>query len=310
MAKEPPVTLTNKPRRNSSAKASAASRRSGGRSRKKKLSGKRGRQKKPFRWTLPGWLNYVMIGGVAALLVVGFYYFFIRPYAYRWKPCYGTKAYGVCLPAGYTVHGFDVSHHQGDISWAELQKTQTAPFPVHFVFMKASEGGDFSDTTFIRNFNLARQYGFIRGAYHFFNPKTDAARQAAFFIRSVKLEPGDLPPVLDIEKTGDDERALRQGVKTWLNLIEKHYHVKPILYASYKFKERYLNDSIFDTYPYWIAHYYVDSVRYKGEWKFWQHTDGGSLPGIKEQVDLNVFNGTLDELRRMTIRPDSVESHS
>ena len=39
---------------------------------------------------------------------------------------------------------------------------------------------------------LARQHGFIRGAYHFYNPKTDASRQADFFIRSVKLEPGDL----------------------------------------------------------------------------------------------------------------------
>ena len=51
------------------------------------------------------------------------------------------------------VHGFDVSHHQGQIDWSELQKTQTAPFPVRFVFMKASEGGDFSDTAFIHNFD-------------------------------------------------------------------------------------------------------------------------------------------------------------
>ena len=61
-----------------------------------------------------------------------FYYFFIRPYAYRWKPCYGMKAYGVCLPYGFEVHGFDVSHHQGRIDWNELQKTQTAPFPCTF----------------------------------------------------------------------------------------------------------------------------------------------------------------------------------
>lgn len=306
MVKEPSVTHTGSYSRTVRTKTKAPSRNPVGTGKKRRPSGKKNRPKKKIRLSLPVWLNYVVMGGMAALVVIGFYYLFIRPYAYRWKPCYGTKAYGVCLPAGYTVHGFDVSHHQGDINWEELRKTQYAPFPVRFVFMKASEGGDFSDTTFIRNFNCARQYGFIRGAYHFFNPKTDAARQAAFFIRSVKLEPGDLPPVLDIEKVGDDENALRKGVKTWLGIIERHYHVKPILYASYKFKERYLNDSIFNTYPYWIAHYYVDSVRYEGKWKFWQHTDGGSLPGIKEQVDLNVFNGTLDELKQMTILPDSV----
>jgi len=307
MVQESPLMPVNKPRRNSAGrmKSPSASRRTGGAGRKKKPAGKKGKRGKKRVWNMPGWLQYVAMGSVAALFVIGFYYFFIRPYAYRWKPCYGTKAYGVCLPAGYSVHGFDISHHQGDINWKELQKVQNAPFPVRFVFMKASEGGDFSDTTFIRNFDRARQYGFIRGAYHFFNPNTDAVRQADFFIRSVKLEPGDLPPVLDIEKVGDNELELREGVKTWLRLIERHYRVKPILYASYKFKERYLNDSIFNTYPYWIAHYYVDSVRYEGEWKFWQHTDGGTLPGIREQVDLNVFNGTLDELKRMTILPDS-----
>ena len=83
-----------------------------------------------------------------------------------------------------------------------------------------------------------------------------------------------------------------------------HWNIIPqlnCLYTSYKFKERYLSDSIFNTYPYWIAHYYVDSVRYKGTWHFWQHTDVGKVPGIKGSVDLNVFNGTLEELMRLTL---------
>lgn len=206
------------------------------------------------------------------------------------------------MPSRYSIHGLDISHHQGRIDWELLQKSQEAPFPIRFIFMKASEGGDFSDTTFAQNFSNARKYGFIRGAYHFYNPDTDPVRQADFFIQSVKLKSGDLPPVLDVEKVGGDERILRKNVAAWLSRIEEHYHVKPILYASYKFKTRYLNDSIFNTYPYWIAHYYADSVVYKGEWKFWQHTDAGRLPGIEEDVDLNIFNGSLDELRRMTIK--------
>lgn len=85
-----------------------------------------------------------------------------------------------------------------------------------------------------------------------------------FFINSVKLDSGDLPPVLDIEKRGKDENQLRRDLKLWLDKIEQHYKVKPILYTSYKFKTRYLNDSVFNSYPYWIAHYYVDSVEYRG----------------------------------------------
>lgn len=303
MTKEPPIMVVNKPRKTTSRKRTSSSSSNATSSGGPKRRTRRSKDKKKIarKWEVPSWIYYILMGGAAALLVIGFYYFFIRPYAYRWKPCYGTKAYGVCLPSGYRVHGFDISHHQGEINWAVLSKTQFTPFPIRFVFLKASEGGDFSDTTFVHNFDLARQYGFIRGAYHFYNPKTDASRQADFFIRSVQLEPGDLPPVLDIEKRGDDDDRLRKDLLVWLHKIEQHYKVKPILYTSYKFKTRYLNDSVFNTYPYWIAHYYVDSVEYKGQWRFWQHTDAGTLPGIREQVDLNVFNGTLEELKQMTI---------
>ena len=250
---------------------------------------------------MPAWCRRLLAVLVVVIFVFGFYCFFIRPYAYRWKPCYGMKGYGVCMPAGYSMHGIDVSHYQGDINWKMLEQTRQGKFPVQFIFMKATEGGDFSDDKFVANFDSAKAHGFIRGAYHFYNPKTGADKQADFFIRSVKLEPGDLPPVLDIEKKGKDVKKLQQDLKIWLRKVESHYGVKPIIYASYKFKTKYLNDSIFDTYPYWIAHYYVDSVRYQGEWKFWQHTDVGTLPGIDEKVDLNVFNGTSADLQKMLI---------
>ena len=266
----------------------------------KKAPSKRKPQKKAKK-EMPAWCRHLLAVLVVVAFVFGFYYFFIRPYAYRWKPCYGMKGYGVCMPVGYSMHGIDVSHYQGDINWKMLKQTRQGKFPVEFIFMKATEGGDFSDDRFVANFDSAKVHGFIRGAYHFYNPKTDADKQAEFFIRSVKLEPGDLPPVLDIEMKSKDVKKLQQDLKIWLRKVENHYGVKPIIYASYKFKTKYLNDSIFNTYPYWIAHYYVDSVRYQGEWKFWQHTDVGTLPGIDEKVDLNVFNGSFSELKNILI---------
>jgi len=252
--------------------------------------------KKVIQKEIPAWVRYLLYVLVIVVFVSGFYFFFIRPYAYRWKPCYGLKGYGICMPAGYRVHGIDVSHYQGDIDWKMLGQTRQGQFPIQFIFMKATEGGDYTDDRFAANFDSARVHGFVRGAYHFYNPKTDANQQADFFIQSVKLEPGDLPPVLDIEKKGKDMKKLQADLKVWLRKVENHYGVKPIIYASYKFKTRYLNDSVFNTYPYWIAHYYVDSVRYEGDWRFWQHTDVGTLPGIDEKVDLNVFNGSKNEL--------------
>lgn len=257
--------------------------------------------KKVIRREVPAWVRYLLGLLVVVVFVSGFYWFFIRPYAYRWKPCYGYKGYGICMPVGYQVHGADISHYQGEVAWDRLAQTRQGQFPIRFIFMKATEGGDYADDKFVANFDSARAHGFIRGAYHFYNPKTDAAKQADFFIRSVKLEPGDLPPVLDIEKKGKDMKKLQQDLKAWLRKVESHYGVKPIIYASYKFKTRYLNDSVFNTYPYWIAHYYVDSVQYQGEWKFWQHTDVGTLPGIDEKVDLNIFNGSLPELKQLLL---------
>ena len=266
---------------------------------KRTVTKRKGKQE--IKKEMPAWCRYLFAMLIVVVFVSGFYYFFIRPYAYRWKPCYGLKGYGVCMPYGYKIHGIDISHYQGEVDWKRLKQTRQGLFPVQFIFMKATEGGDYSDDKFIANFDSAKVHGFIRGAYHFYNPKTDANKQADFFINSVKLEPGDLPPVLDIEKKGRDVKKLQQDLKIWLRKVESHYGVKPIIYASYKFKTKYLNDSVFDSYPYWIAHYYVDSVRYQGEWKFWQHTDVGTLPGIEDKVDLNIFNGSFSDLKGLLL---------
>ena len=282
---------TPKPQRKSAKRTATAAKRPSGRKKKPQTS----------RF-MSVWLRNVLAVAIILVFSAGFYWFFVRPYAYRWKPCHGQRFYGVCMPCDYEVHGIDISHYQGDIDWGKLVNSRSADFPIQFVFMKATEGGDYGDDKFAHNFDLAHRHGLIRGAYHFFIPQTDPVKQADFFIRTVRLTKGDLPPVLDVETTGRKSVSeLQKSVKTWLDRVEAHYGVKPILYASYKFKERYLNDSIFNTYPYWIAHYYVDSVRYTGPWHFWQHTDVGQVPGIEEDVDLNVFNGTLEELVGMTL---------
>jgi len=293
--KEPPITAVNKVRK--TRKSSVT---------KKKTSSSRrnsGARRKRTSRDIPRWMLYILAALMVMIFSGAFYYFFIRPYAYRWKSCPGCKQYGVCMPSGYEVHGIDVSHYQGDIDWAEVARQQSNSYPIHFVFVKATEGASLGDDTFQKNFSSARKYGFIRGAYHFFSTKTDPLKQADFFIQTVKLDSGDLPPVLDVEPIGrKNKQLLVRNVKIWLDRIESHYGVKPILYTSYKFKSKYMDDSLFNAYPYWIAHYYVDSVQYRGKWRFWQHTDVGSIPGIKEEVDLNIFNGTLQELCKMTIK--------
>ena len=269
---------------------------------KRKAQRQRERMRRWARIRQSSITHWALTGVIAIGVLVFFYYFFIRPYSFRWKPCYGNKGYGVCLPLNYRVHGIDVSHHQATINWAAVKSTEKQEFPIRFVFMKATEGGDYKDRRFDENFRRVGELGLIRGAYHFYNPNTDPIRQADFFISQAKLAKGDLAPVLDIERKPRDKAQLQADLKKFLQRLEQHYGAKPIIYTSYKYKTRYLDDPAFDTYPLWIAHYYVDALSYEGPWHFWQHTDYGTVPGIDGSVDLNVFNGTLDELKRYQLK--------
>lgn len=263
------------------------------------------RHKRPGAFTrllqrLPRWAWWMGGAGIAGVYIWFFYYFFVSPYGFRWRALYGDISY----PEGYEIHGIDISHYQGTIDWNTLKnEALIKECPIRFIMIKATEGATQIDENFEDNFYQAREHGFTRGAYHFYSVHSTAADQAQHFLKHVKLENGDLPPVLDVEhkpkKQSDEE--FKQSVLEWLDIVEKHYGVKPIIYTYYKFKTQYLADKVFDQYPYWIAHYYVDSVEYKGPWKFWQHTDVGRLPGIEGNVDFDIYNGSFYDLRQMTI---------
>ena len=249
---------------------------------------------------LPGWAWWIGGLSVVAVYIYFFYYIFVGPFGFRWRALYGDVSY----PEGYEIHGIDISHHQGNIDWEELRdKGLINETPIRFVMIKATEGATTVDENFKDNFYQAREYGFTRGAYHFYSVYSSARQQANFFIKNVKLENGDLPPVLDVEQKPkyQTDAEFKASVMEWLETVESHYHVKPIIYTYYKFKLQDLSDPVFDQYPYWIAHYYVDKVEYEGPWKFWQHTDVGRLPGIKGNVDFNIYNGSFYELRKLTI---------
>ena len=268
------------------------------RKRKKKAPSKGGWGFLHFFRRFPTWLLW--LGGVliTAAYVCLFYYLFVSPFSFRWRAIYGNPTY----PEGYDIRGIDISHYQERINWEKLRNATIAGAPVRFVFIKATEGVKLMDDNFNENFYLSRQNDLIRGAYHFFVPGADAHRQAEFYLHQVHLEPGDLPPVLDVEKIGNlTPSELRRDVKTWLDIVERKYGVKPILYTGYKFKLDYLGTPEFDAYPYWIAHYYVEKLEYKGKWAFWQYTDCGKVSGIQGFVDCNIFNGDLADLMQFTL---------
>lgn len=206
--------------------------------------------------------------------------------------------FGIDIPTNFMIHGIDVSKYQQRINWEAVRDMTDNDVRIGFVFIKATEGLGNMDQQFRRNWKLAGEAGLPRGAYHFFLAPKGGAEQAENFIRRVDLQPGDLPPVLDVEQTyGVSNAKLQFEVKMFLDRLEAHYGVKPIIYTNVDFYNRHLKGD-FDEYPLWVAHYLQKNrPRIARNWAFWQYSETGRVNGIRGKVDFNVFNGDSTDFR-------------
>ena len=207
-----------------------------------------------------------------------------------------------------TVPGIDVSYWDAGIDWPKVRATGQ-----RFVFVKATEADTYQDPTFDDNWFGAKSAGILRGAYHFFRCNVDAKKQADYFINYFQSfnDNGELPPVLDLE-TNDNQKKEKiiPAAKIWLDRVEAALGKKPIIYSGYYFLQDYLSEAgggppmWAKDYPLWIAQYpnqytpgMVPSLpRGWFKWTIWQYSEKGVINGINADVDLNLFNGTLEEL--------------
>jgi lysozyme len=205
--------------------------------------------------------------------------------------------FGIKLPMRYEIHGIDVSHHNESIDWQKVKNSTDDNIKIDFCFIKATEGTDLKDSDFQKNWQGAKKVGLTAGAYHFFVPSSDPTLQAKNFIQSVSLEKGDFVPVLDFEIHGKNKsvrKNLTKNAKIWLEIIEKHYGVKPIIYTNGYIYNTYIKEN-FENYPLWISDYDSQKLSHFGEDAnilIWQHSTNGHLDGIKGNVDFNVFIGS------------------
>jgi len=192
--------------------------------------------------------------------------------------------------------GFDVSEYQRTINWEKTYHIKES-FELSFVFIRSTAGKNKIDKRFKKNWKAAKDRNLIRGAYHYYRPNENSIEQAENFIKTVTLQKGDLPPVLDIERLPKSQSldSLKVGLRRWLNKVENHYKVKPILYSG----ERYYKDFLrkeFSDYPLWIANYNFWRNDLESDWLFWQFTEKAKIEGIDGMVDINIFNGNKNKL--------------
>lgn len=199
------------------------------------------------------------------------------------------------------IFGIDISEYQSKIDWPSVNLINEK-FPLDFVFIRATMGERKRDKRFKENWNAVIDRNKLRGAYHYFRPNENSIKQAQNFINTVKLLPGDLPPVLDIEERPRSQSmdSLKVGLKRWLDRVEDHYKVKPIVYSGDSYFSDFLEKE-FEGYTLWIANYNFWVEKPKGHWNFWQFSEKGSVNGVKGFVDLNMFQGDIEELEELCI---------
>lgn len=196
---------------------------------------------------------------------------------------------------GPTVAGIDVSYYQDAIAWPRVRRAG-----IRYAFIRVSDGLTVRDPRFASYWRDARQAGLLRGAYQFFRPEQDPLAQADLLIAAIDRDPGELPPVIDVEATGGkraDEIAI--NVRIWVEHVRARLGVEPIVYTGPDFWRTHVRSADLSRQPLWLAHYTSECPTVPAPWQrwtFWQHTDRGRVPGIAGPVDLDVFAGSLGDL--------------
>ena len=199
-----------------------------------------------------------------------------------------------------SVHGIDVSSHQGNVDWGHWWRSGK-----RFVYIKATEGTNYTNPNFTQQYNGSAAVGMTRGSYHFALPnRSDGATQARFFVKNGggwSRDGRTLPGTLDIEYNpygGDTCYGLSHAAMVnWIRSFSDTYHALtqrwPVIYTSTQWWDKCTGRSgdFSSTNPLWVARYAsaVGPMPYK--WPFhtiWQFT---SSP-----IDQNVFNGGADRL--------------
>lgn len=201
------------------------------------------------------------------------------------------------------IPGIDVSYWEGGIDWKKVRGDG-----IRYMFTKATEGEGYADPTLSENWSGAKSVGILRGAYHFFHPNMNPVKQADHFIQAVKKlnDNGELPPVLDMEVTDNQaNQVIIDRAKTWLDRVQQGLGKRPIIYSGpgflkYNFVVSGGGPPLWTKdYILWIANYGVSQPFLpKGwlKWTFWQYSEAGRINGINSAVDLDWFNGTVEEL--------------
>lgn len=194
----------------------------------------------------------------------------------------------------------DISSHQPTINWGQVAVNYAG------AIVKCSGGTDYANPEYAKQIAGARGAGMVVGHYHFAHEgraSSDPVAEAKWFLDHADVQPGD-SVWLDIEEpkaTGN----LSLWALAWLAAVEKVLGFVPGLYSYPDYiNTRGLGVPPLARFPLWFARYWSPYAMTPwpttpGKWPritMWQFSGGSHVPGIPNDTDDNLFDGTRDDL--------------
>lgn len=221
--------------------------------------------------------------------------------------------------------GIDVSYHNGTLDWSTIKAAG-----VDFAILRAAYRGYGTEGTLVRDAKFAEymqgamSHGIPVGAYIYSQAITtaEAVQEANYILNIVRGYSLDLPIVFDYEfagvKTGRLDSAWSSGKLNKSKMTDialafcdtiKNAGYDAMVYANKTFLSKNLDHEVIENagYDVWLAHY-TTNTNYTGDYKIWQYTSSGRIPGIANKVfDCNfMYSGTISMSLKISNIPNQI----
>lgn len=203
----------------------------------------------------------------------------------------------------YYVKGVDVSHHNPILNWDEVL-TQN----ITFAYLKATEGVTHEDRNYPYNYDLARKANIKVGTYHFYTFGLSGKEQAAHFIKIARCKSGDLIPAIDVEhskanpysKDKSYVKIVIDELKALEKALHEYYGVHPVIYTNKDCYKLYIKGNFPDNIM-WISDLHNEPGEDIKNWRIWQFSHKGELPGMIGDIDLNYYRYSYEEFKELLL---------
>ena len=202
--------------------------------------------------------------------------------------------------------GLDVAKYQGTIDWSQVAEAGVEFAMVRVGYRSQADGEIKEDTNARYNLQEASKYGIKLGAYFFSTAvsEEEAQEEANWVADFIAPYPITYPVAYNCENyTESDSRQYRLSKRertdnalAFLKQIEKKGY-EGMFYASKNEMEadaQWQVSRIEPDYKIWVAQYpkepypATEKSTYSKNHQMWQYTREGQLPGITEEVDLDI----------------------